>query len=253
MHVRSKFRVIALCLISLALGITLWLTQIDAAISTYLEATTPQWLNTTWRIIGELGLGRTQLFICLILGWVYAGKPPFLYTTFQYFTGAFYIWLRLLVLKTAPIEHANNGFQRAAVHVQNLPYKAKAWVMAIPVMFGAGVLCTIIKILAGRPRPKEFLWNDIYWHFGPTLNAVWHSFPSGHTTTTFALLAVIERIYTKPWQRMVLWVIASTMAFARVGAVTPHYLGDVLAGVALGYGVGVALAEKFKIKNNLYK
>jgi undecaprenyl-diphosphatase len=65
-----------------------------------------------------------------------------------------------------------------------------------------------------------------------------HSFPSGHATTSFAcatLLAAVE-----PRLRVPLYVLAALIAFSRL-EVGVHFPLDVLAGSALGVGLGAAV------------
>ena len=65
-----------------------------------------------------------------------------------------------------------------------------------------------------------------------------HSFPSGHATTSFAcatLLAAVE-----PRLRVPLYVLAALIAFSRL-EVGVHFPLDVLAGSALGFGLGAAV------------
>jgi undecaprenyl-diphosphatase len=65
-----------------------------------------------------------------------------------------------------------------------------------------------------------------------------HSFPSGHATTSFAcatLLAAVE-----PRLRVPLYALAGLIAFSRL-EVGVHFPLDVVAGSALGFGLGAAV------------
>jgi membrane-associated phospholipid phosphatase len=62
------------------------------------------------------------------------------------------------------------------------------------------------------------------------------SFPSGHTSNSFALAAVAERHYG--WKVGVpAYILASVVGASRIQQ-DKHYLSDVVAGATLGYIVG---------------
>ncbi len=82
-----------------------------------------------------------------------------------------------------------------------------------------------------------------------TANAV-SSFPSGHTSTAFALGASAGTIATMRGYRLapLVWIvgmaIGATTAYLRMAA-DRHYFTDTLAGAALGMGVGVGVPVLF--------
>ncbi|MFZ2587719.1 MAG: phosphatase PAP2 family protein [Alphaproteobacteria bacterium] len=119
----------------------------------------------------------------------------------------------------------------------------KPWAWCIPVFAVAGVVGWVIKVAIGRPRPKEMLMNganpmDAHpW----VLDAGFWSFPSGHAVSTFAIATVLAAAY--PVYRKFIWPIAGVLAVSRFLALTPHYMGDVIAGAAVGVAVaGVCVA-----------
>jgi membrane-associated phospholipid phosphatase len=100
----------------------------------------------------------------------------------------------------------------------------------------AGLAALALRILSGRNRP--FTGSDP-WHFRPI---GWirdrQSFPSGHTTTAFALCTVLgERIGTT-WARIGLYGLATLTAAARVRN-NQHWPSDVAMGAALGISAGL--------------
>lgn len=63
-----------------------------------------------------------------------------------------------------------------------------------------------------------------------------HSFPSGHTSSTFAMAASLNGIYG--WQvGMPAYLLASIVGFQRINS-NVHYLSDVLSGALIGTLVG---------------
>ena len=234
-------------LLSILVGLGLWLSGVDAQLTQFLEVYDHPISNKIWRLIGQIGLGRWQMLFCLLaVLWVSGVSYKYYPSSFvKLLGGAVWVWVRGLVFNFAPVEGNRFFFQRSARYAQQLPYLARVWFYSIPIMFLAGAITAVLKILVGRSRPKMLLWHDVNTAIGPTLEAVYHSFPSGHTTTTFALLAVLVRAYPK--YTVLLWVGACLTGFARVGAITPHFLGDVAAGAGIGYGVGVYLFHKYRL------
>jgi len=115
---------------------------------------------------------------------------------------------------------------------------------AIPIFLVVGLVNAFFKNLFGRPRPKlletmyDFEWFE--------LASRMHSFPSGHTVTTFCLLATVMPFYGRKVQ-IFLFLLASTISFARVG-IGSHYMGDVVAGAVIGYAFGSYLRTKMKLE-----
>jgi membrane-associated phospholipid phosphatase len=92
------------------------------------------------------------------------------------------------------------------------------------------LLVTIIKAFADRTRPYKFLaeTNLVGWR-EPGL-----SFPSGHTTQTFFMMALIIYHLKPPFVvAAVLYAIAALVGFTRV-YLGVHYPRDVVAGAILG-------------------
>jgi membrane-associated phospholipid phosphatase len=105
-------------------------------------------------------------------------------------------------------------------------------------VIGGGILVQIIKHLVGRARPRMTVppWEYI----GPSFDSDLHSFPSGHTTTSFALAAVLASRF--PRQAWIFYLIAALVGIGRVVGGS-HYPSDVLAGAILGLTVGWVLAD----------
>lgn len=94
---------------------------------------------------------------------------------------------------------------------------------------------SVVKLVIDRPRPP--LAGVGISSLGPLPST--SSFPSGHATTAFAAASAVAVL--RPALRRWVLVLAAAVAVSRV-YLGMHYVGDVLAGAALGRCVGAALA-----------
>ena len=148
----------------------------------------------------------------------------------------------------------------------------EAWVWAIALIFlfirykdalliiasqlTAGLCTQIIKHICNMPRPKVFFeqnFPEIILHKveGVTMHA-WHSFPSGHTTTAFALFMALTCILAtknKPLQ-CVFFCMALLVGYSRI-YLSQHFLMDVWAGAIIG--TTITLCWAYYLQNNKAK
>ena len=108
-----------------------------------------------------------------------------------------------------------------------------------------GLVANLLKRIIGRGRPELF---DAVGPFGfqnVFNDYTYQSFPSGHTTTSFAFACVIGFL----WPRLFPWLLVAAVlvGFSRV-PVGMHYPTDVLGGIVVGtlgaYAVRNAFAER---------
>lgn len=129
------------------------------------------------------------------------------------------------------------------VYYRNASYiKSKFWFWAGPISLLAGIIGQLVKRGIGRPRPSLFdqqALYDIQWF---EMGYKFHSLPSGHTLTTFAILGVVSHFYPKA--KYAFFVIAGFIAFTRI-AVGMHWLADIVAGAFFGYILGKYLSKLF--------
>lgn len=95
----------------------------------------------------------------------------------------------------------------------------------------SGMLRLPVAILVARARPSNFWWAQ---PLEPVFND--KSFPSGHTTTSFAIavcIALSARGSRHGWVGLVALAWGCAVGFSRV-YVGVHYPGDVVGGMALG-------------------
>ena len=95
----------------------------------------------------------------------------------------------------------------------------------------SGIAVDIVKIIAGRYRPSELFEKGLYGFDFFHLDRALTSFPSGHTTTAFALAAAIG--YLWPRYSAFVWIFALSVGISRI-AITAHYPSDVIGGALTG-------------------
>jgi membrane-associated phospholipid phosphatase len=112
----------------------------------------------------------------------------------------------------------------------NKLYYEFALVCILAIAF-SGIICDIIKIIVGRARPLAYFEHQQFGFLWLQLRAKYWSFPSGHTTTTFAMFTIASYYFPK-W-RLFFASSAITVALSRI-ALNKHYLSDVMIGAFLG-------------------
>jgi len=93
----------------------------------------------------------------------------------------------------------------------------------------SGVAVTMLKVLIHRPRPWSANSLADGGHHVHTSDC--YAFPSGETTTTFAIAVVLASWY--PALRVPLFAVAAIVGVARI-LVGSHHPSDVVAGALLG-------------------
>lgn len=104
-----------------------------------------------------------------------------------------------------------------------------------------GIDVSIMKRLAGRPRPLQALGDPDF--LGPNMR--FSSFPSGHTAVAFAMATVLGARHPK--QKRLYMLLAGAVGLARIHE-HAHFLSDVVAGAMIGMDSGHrVLANEEKI------
>jgi membrane-associated phospholipid phosphatase len=89
-----------------------------------------------------------------------------------------------------------------------------------------------LKNAFGRQRPY---YNSGIYRFEPFSGH--DSFPSGHTAIAFVNASVIASHYRQRWVKILVYGVASAVAFARINY-DVHFLSDVVAGAVIGISIG---------------
>ena len=120
----------------------------------------------------------------------------------------------------------------------------------------SGLVAQIFKNIFPSPRPRLFFEHFNVGSFidGVTLSNN-SSFPSGHTTTAFAVATVLVLVLKNTRWQLVILFIALIVGYSRI-YLGQHFLGDVLAGMFIGTISGlicVAGVANNKIKTFSFK
>jgi len=106
----------------------------------------------------------------------------------------------------------------------------------------AGLAADLVKLIAGRARPKLLFADGIYGFTWGASQADYWSFPSGHAATVAALALALYLL----WPRgAALYAAAALLVAASRVIIGAHYLSDVIAGAAIGAGVAWLVWQGF--------
>ena len=122
------------------------------------------------------------------------------------------------------------------------PRLVRTFVGGLFALAAGGIAVQIFKHLIGRARPAMALGD---WYFiGPHFSRGFDSFPSGHTTALFALVAFCCRYY--PGWSIPLYSVGILLSILGRVVTGQHFVSDVVGGVILGAAVGIFLAGRFR-------
>ncbi len=117
-------------------------------------------------------------------------------------------------------------------------------------LVNSAVVVTVLKMIAGRQRPRVNATNKWYGfpeslkQFSGNSSDLYSSFPSGHSIAVFTLATVIAEQYKQTKIiPIIAYTLASSVALSRTTE-NAHWLSDVIIGSALGYGIGKYMVKK---------
>jgi membrane-associated phospholipid phosphatase len=137
------------------------------------------------------------------------------------------------------VTHLGNGMVAAMLVLLISPFRRQLTIRAALAMILAGTLTSLVKETVPLPRPPVALGEAVR-VLGPKLK--YNSFPSGHTSTVFAL-ACSMRSFVKPR------VYGAALAVAVLTGVSRVYIGvhfplDVVIGAMLGW-ISAWIVERY--------
>lgn len=115
--------------------------------------------------------------------------------------------------------------------------KQKKLALLILVAFlSSGLMAQVLKNIIYAPRPRIYFEASQYIYrldnFGNSGGGA-SSFPSGHTTSAFALATVLALWFRKNWLSIALTAAAALVGYSRI-YLAQHFPADVLAGSCIG-------------------
>ena len=112
-----------------------------------------------------------------------------------------------------------------------------------------GTLTQILKHLIGRPRPNYVNEADYLGINFFSIDATFHSFPSGHTSTIFIVALVLSFLTPKIKYFYLFFAFVVGLSRVIVGA---HYFSDIIGGIVIAF-IGLKLTLWFfnKFENNI--
>lgn len=113
-----------------------------------------------------------------------------------------------------------------------------------------------LKLLFSMPRPKTYFaknFPDIVLHQidGVTMHA-WNSFPSGHTSSAFALMTCIVLITRNKYLSVLYCIVAILAGYSRI-YLSQHFAEDVLAGSFTGIVYALSLFPLYRYMSHHYR
>ena len=110
-----------------------------------------------------------------------------------------------------------------------------------------GVIVTSLKIVTGRARP----WTGESSHtFHPfSIKSGFHSFPSGHVSSAFAVATVIADQSKKVYIDILAYSLATMVAISRVH-IDKHWASDTLVGFSIGYFVAKKICALERMRDS---
>lgn len=117
-----------------------------------------------------------------------------------------------------------------------------------------GIAVTIPKMLFNRMRPYQGLEPDPNQWKGPFAETFYKSFPSGHTTSVFAIATIVASEYKNTiWVPVLSYSIATLSGLSRIND-TKHWFSDVLGGAVFGWSMAKLIhnANNWKLSISPY-
>ncbi len=179
--------------------------------------------------------GSWFLVPCLVW-WVVAGLLVFHYSGDQLFFDLNGHWDRFLDWIMPITTCLGNGWTFVVLLLVLLVFrKFRAFFIGVAVFAISSLICQLLKNWFHQPRPFiYFSGREKLVHYVPGVY-IFHflSFPSGHTTTAFAMFCFLTLVIRDRRFGLVFFLLAIATAWSRV-YLGEHFFADIFAGSAIG-------------------
>lgn len=132
--------------------------------------------------------------------------------------------------------HYGDGLMWVPLGIYCLFYRRKYFIAVVAGVIISTILAQFLKrvVYPDELRPISYLSEVFPVHVvdGVTMRKV-HSFPSGHTTTAFAMALIMAYIINRKAWSVILPVLASLAGYSRV-YLAQHFPTDIFAGMCIG-------------------
>ncbi|MDX2028959.1 MAG: phosphatase PAP2 family protein [Alphaproteobacteria bacterium] len=141
-----------------------------------------------------------------------------------------YLWPSgIAILVFSALLHMKLFSRQARMKLKRIGEKLLFFFLCIA---ASGIITDILKRLIGRARPVKLEQDGLYGFFPVVFESRFHSMPSGHATTAFALAFALAVLL--PRWRVAFFALGVFLAVSRI-MVNAHFLSDVLAGGVIAY------------------
>ena len=152
------------------------------------------------------------------------------------------------------ITHLGDGWTIVFVSAALLFVSVRLSLLQIISYASSGIISIVLKntLFSECKRPYYYLKSDAtLYKMSDFTYFIEHSFPSGHTTSIFALMTLFALTYNKSKLLLLLFFIfALLVAYSRI-YLSQHFLIDVLAGSLIGTGTAYIIYKQ--LNNKLVK
>jgi membrane-associated phospholipid phosphatase len=134
------------------------------------------------------------------------------------------------------ITYLGDGLFSVGIILVLLFLNRKQGILYFSIFIFSGAVAQILKFTFSYiPRPAKVLESSIsqlHWVLNSPVQH-WHSFPSGHTITSFSLAFFISKTFNNKWLQCLWAVLALSVAYSRV-YLFQHFPIDVIVGAIIG-------------------
>lgn len=139
-----------------------------------------------------------------------------------------------------------DGVVMALLAVVFLFKRIKYGILTVSCFLLSGIVAQLIKRSVKMPRPGKVFSGNPDWYTLPDYHIHGnYSFPSGHTTTSFALMVVLYYIFPSQRKNPLFFILACLCGYSRI-YLSQHWAGDVFVGALLGTLVSIGVIYWFE-------